>query len=78
MSGVWGTITDSEWTDDDARVVCRKLGYRKPGTCNIATKLAIANNTVGLPIMNSPNSDKPFIMNIFLCITIPLHTPDPQ
>ena len=43
MSGVWGTITDSEWTDNDARVVCRKLGYRRLGIC-IATKLAIANN----------------------------------
>ena len=32
MSGVWGTITDSDWTDDDARVVCRKLGHFKTGT----------------------------------------------
>ena len=31
MSGVWGTITDSEWTDDDARVVCRKLGHFRAG-----------------------------------------------
>ena len=31
MSGVWGTITDSDWTDDDARVVCRKLGHFRPG-----------------------------------------------
>ena len=32
MSGVWGTITDSDWTDDDARVVCRKLGHFRAGT----------------------------------------------
>ena len=31
MSGVWGTITDSDWTDDDARVVCQKLGHFTPG-----------------------------------------------
>jgi hypothetical protein len=31
MSGEWGTITDSDWTDYDARVVCRKLGHFKAG-----------------------------------------------
>ncbi|CAI7997790.1 Neurotrypsin, partial [Geodia barretti] len=31
MSGEWGTITDSDWTDDDAVVVCRKLGHFKAG-----------------------------------------------
>ena len=30
--GIWGTITDSEWTNNDAQVVCRKLGHFKPGT----------------------------------------------
>ena len=34
MSGVWGTITDSDWTDEDATVVCRKLGHFKPGINN--------------------------------------------
>ena len=34
MSGVWGTISDSDWTDEDAAVVCRKLGHFRPGiTC---------------------------------------------
>ena len=31
FSGIWGTITDSDWTSDDAHVVCRKMGYFKPG-----------------------------------------------
>ena len=31
FSGTWGTITDSDWTSDDAQVVCRKLGHFKPG-----------------------------------------------
>ena len=31
LSGTWGTVTDSDWNSDDAAVVCRKLGYFKPG-----------------------------------------------
>ena len=31
FSGTWGTITDSQWTSNDAQAVCRKMGYFKPG-----------------------------------------------
>ena len=27
----WGTITDSDWTSEDAQAVCRTLGYFRPG-----------------------------------------------
>ena len=30
-AGVWGTVTDSDWTSEDAQVVCHMLGYFKPG-----------------------------------------------
>ena len=31
FSGTWGTITDSNWTNNDAQAFCRKMGYFKPG-----------------------------------------------
>ena len=29
--GVWQTVADANWTSIDASVVCRQLGYYKPG-----------------------------------------------
>ena len=51
MSGEWGTITDSDWTDNDARVVCRKLGHFRPGKhtysiASILTFFAVSYNII--------------------------------
>ena len=28
FGGQWGTICDSNWADNDAKVVCKQLGYQ--------------------------------------------------
>ena len=46
LSGEWGTIIDSNWTNDDAEVVCKKLGHFKPGKSLVTARQISVSKTI--------------------------------
>ena len=40
MTAMWGTVTDFQWTTEDAQVVCRDQGYFEPGQHKLNNEIA--------------------------------------
>lgn len=48
LNGVWSCICGSEWTNEEATVACRQLGYASSGMVTRVHYIIIQDNRVGL------------------------------
>ena len=47
-NGVWGTVCDDGWEIEDARVVCRELGFPGATTSHVGAFFGQGNGTIWL------------------------------
>ncbi|XP_062514777.1 neurotrypsin-like [Corticium candelabrum] len=55
--GVWGTVCDTTWDDNDAQVVCKQLGYNYGGTAYGSARYGRGRGPVWLDTVNCYGSE---------------------
>ena len=65
VGGVWSTVCDQQWGDNDAQVVCRQLGYLFPRSNAVArTNAYFGQGTGAVSLTNLMcNGSENFLFN---------------
>ncbi|XP_067125647.1 plasminogen-like [Centruroides vittatus] len=56
--GVWGTICDDLFDDEDAKVICRSLGYSGPATARLGGTFGVGTGQIWLDELECQGTEK--------------------